>query len=408
MPANQSEADSIDALTSSRPGSSESAPREALEDALQSAIEYFTSNLEILAWLLVAIIAAPLIPKKEVRRAAFWSIVAFGALPGGMSVLVIVAILVAFSLKFGIQSVPEGSVGIVLRLGKFSRVLRPGLNFIVPGVDRVHAPEGLSVHQGDRVHPLHDTDGYISTKEQILNPDPLNCIGSDNSVVEVDSVVYFTIVDARKVVFKVDNLGASLLTLAETTLRQEVGRLDADEVISSRDILGAKLQEALSVASEPWGTRINRVEIESITFDEELQKALSEARQRELEGRAKVIAAERERDAQIARAEGQKKAQELEAEAAFTREKLEAEAEYLRESRRREGEAAGLMAIAESLKAAPEAMIALEALKAQTQVAEGLGQSDGLLLVPNETAGLVGALGSAIKAWDRFKQNPAD
>ena len=379
--------------------------RKTISESLESVLQYFIDNPTILAWVFVAFIAAPLIKSKETRRATFWAIIAFGALPGSMSFLVIAAIFVTFSIRFGIRTVPEGSVGIVLRLGKYSRSLRPGINLIIPGLDTIHAPEGLYTvgHEGQK--SLANEEGFISTREQILDPEALECIGSDNSVVTVDSVVYFTIADARKAVFNVDNLGQSLYTLTETTLRQEVGRLDADEIISSRDIIGAKLQESLSVAAEPWGTRINRVEIESITFDTELQRALSEARKEELEGRARVIEAERERDAQVARAEGEKRAQELAAEATFTQEKLAAEAEYLRESRRREGEAAGLTAIAESLKAAPEAMITLEALKAQTHVAEGLGKSNGLLLVPNETAGLVGALGSAMKAWDQLKGN---
>ncbi|MDA8592510.1 SPFH/Band 7/PHB domain protein [Planctomycetota bacterium] len=380
----------------------------AMTSGIDKAIQFIKDDPAIIGWVVAAFVIASILKSKEARRLTFWSLIALGVLPDGASLLVVSAILVAFGIKFGLKRVPEGRSGIVLRLGKYSRTLRPGLNFILPGIEQVHMPHGLVTFYGDRTEALYDDDGFISLKEHLLDPAKISMIGGDNSKVDVDTIVYFTIVDPRKAAFSVDTLGRALVTLAETVLRQEVGRLDADELIKSRDVIGVKLQESLSIASEPWGTRINRVEIESIDFDSSLQDALSRAREEELKGRAVVVEAQRERDAEIARAEGAKRAQELAAEANFTQEKLRAEAEFLRESRRREGEAAGLLAIAESLKAAPEAMVALEALKAQTQVAEGLGKSKGLLLVPNETAGLVGALGSAVKALDKFQSRAKD
>ncbi|MDA8988783.1 SPFH/Band 7/PHB domain protein [bacterium] len=374
-------------------------------NAAERVIAYFQENPAVIGWIVAAFVISSIIKAKDVRRLTFWTFIAFGVLPDGSWFLVVSAIFIAAILRFGLHRVPEGRVGLVLRLGKYSRTMRPGLNFILPGIESVHVPHGLMTYYGTEESELYDERGYISLKEQLLDPQKLPMIGGDNSKVDVDTILYFTITDPRKAVFKVENLGIALVTLTETIMRQEVGRLDADELIKSRDVIGAKLQESLGVAAEPWGIRINRVEIESIDFDGSLQDALSRAREEELKGRAVVVEAQRERDAEVARAEGAKRARELEAEAMFTQEKLRAEAEFLRESRRREGEAAGLLAIAESLKSAPETMVALEALKAQTLVAEGLGKSDGLLLVPNETAGLIGAVGSALKALGRFQSD---
>lgn len=374
-------------------------------NAAERVIGYFQENPSTIGWVVAAFVISSIIKAKDVRRLTFWAFIAFGVLPDGSWFLVVSAILMAAILRFGLHRVPEGRVGLVLRLGKYSRTMRPGLNFILPGIESVHVPHGLMTYYGTEECELYDEHGFISMKEQLLDPQKLPMIGGDNSKVDVDTILYFTITDPRKAVFKVENLGIALVTLTETIMRQEVGRLDADELIKSRDVIGAKLQESLGVAAEPWGIRINRVEIESIDFDGSLQDALSRAREEELKGRAVVVEAQRERDAEVARAEGAKRARELEAEATFTQEKLRAEAEFLRESRRREGEAAGLLAIAESLKSAPETMVALEALKAQTLVAEGLGKSDGLLLVPNETAGLIGAVGSALKALGKFQSD---
>jgi len=116
-----------------------------------------------------------------------------------------------------------------------------------------------------------------------------------------------------------------------------------------------------------------------------------------------LVAAERTRDATVAQAEGQKRKAELEAEAALAKARADAEADYLKEPRKREGEAAGLRAISDALKDTPEAMVLLESIKRQPDVAKGLGASDGLLVVPNETAGLIGSFAAVLSSWEKMK-----
>jgi regulator of protease activity HflC (stomatin/prohibitin superfamily) len=377
------------------------------QDLLVSLQEWVSSQgPAALFWVASALIIPPFLPK-GVKLPVFVVALSIGVLPGSLAFLVALLFLGIVLLKYGLQQIPEGNAALVLRLGKFSRILNSGINFIVPGLEVIARPSGLKTirhtdgHQETKL--LVTKEGYVSLKEEILDPPIHEMICSDNTVVNLDSIVYFQIMNPEMAAFRVKNLGDSMLKLTETVLRQEVGRLDGDAVIRSREIIGAKVQEALAIAAEPWGTRIVRVEIQEIRFADSVQDSLTKAREEELKGRAKVVEAERERDARVAKAEGEARAVKLAADAEFERRRLEAEGDFLSESRRREGEAAGLLAIAESLRSAPEAMIALEALKAQEKVAAGLGASPGLLVVPNEAAGLVGALGAVVSSMAKVQ-----
>jgi regulator of protease activity HflC (stomatin/prohibitin superfamily) len=322
----------------------------------------------------------------------------------------------------GIQNVDEGNVRLVERLGKYHKTLRPGINFTLPGIDKVRKDfelytyheesqgtdvEGKEIMGTKRVD-FSTSRGDISVKEQMIDPIPFETIASDNAVVNPDILCYFTIIDAHKAVYNVDNLGEQLLKLIETTIRQEIGRQNSDDLITSRQQIGANVQQELEKATEPWGTKINRVEIQEIKFKGSIQKKLVEQREAELTKRGEVVEAQQVKEVmilqaegirqkEILEAEGKKKAQILEAEGNFEAARLEAEGNYLLESRKREGEAKGLLAMGEALKNNPEALIILDALEAQAKVAASIGESNSALIIPSETAGLFGAIGSITK-----------
>ena len=208
----------------------------------------------------------------------------------------------------------------------------------------------------------------------------------------------------------------SFETLIETTLRQEVGKYDGDSIVTSRDTLGDALKQGLMEAAKNWGIEVKRVEIEDLSFDEEVTRSLSDARQEELKRRAELVAkkadaeqltleAEAKRKAAILEAEGVAEAMRLKAQGDFDAKKLEAEANFLLQSREQEGIAQGYAAIAKSLKENPEAIVALEGLKAQAKIAESIGQSQNALIVPSETAGLFGAVASLAKGYDAIKNS---
>lgn len=341
-----------------------------------------------------------------------------------VALISLIFLLILFS---GIQKVPDGNARVVERLGKRHRTIRPGISFIIPFVDSIKK-RGVVLdtylENGSSKLSLIDSKGNISIAENRMDPKELKLLGKDNSEIYVDSVAYFKISDPIKAVYDIFSLSDSFLSLIETTLRQEVGKLDGDTVVTSRDILSDRLRESLQAAATNWGITVFRVEIEDIRFDDEVSKRLSDARKEELvrraelvsaqavadqkvieaeaEKKAKVLQAEGERQAEITRAEGEKQAQILRAEGLFEEQRLQAEAQFLLQSREQEGVAKGYSAIVEAISANSDAVIALEQVKAQIKVAESLGNSGNALIIPAEAAGLFGAVSAAIKSFEQI------
>jgi len=328
-------------------------------------------------------------------------------------------------LRQGLLRVPEGSNRLVERLGRYHRTLRPGLHFIVPGLDAIQKPRrgsetplftyiedsedsedsGSEVdRRKPKKHPLMDREGNISMREQMLDPVFVEAIAKDNSILHPDTLAYFRIIDPKLAFYGVDSLGDAMLKLVYTTLRQEVGKLDADELISSREHLSRRLQDALEAASDAWGVKVLRVEIQSIVFDKGIQKALSNQREQELIGRANVMAASKRKASLVLDAEGEKQAQVLRAEGEFEAKRLAAEAEFLSESKRLEGQAKGFEAMARVLQTNPQAIVALQALDAQKAVAASLGKSSNSMILPMDIAGLMGTVGALRRAWEGLPQ----
>ena len=332
--------------------------------------------------------------------------------------ILILTILAIILVLKGVQKVPDGKARVVERLGRRHKILKPGLGFIVPFIDRIKRDDLniFTFRDGKKINLVNARTGDIVMAETRLDPPSKRMIAKDNSEVDVDIIAFFRIIDPAKTVYDVDYVDQSLLSLMETTLRQEVGKLDSDTLIASRDILSEYLKNNITEAAVSWGIQISRVEIESISFTDEIQNKLAEARREELIRRGEVVAAQAKRDKEILEAEGQKQSQILISEGVresqileaegkkqeeillaqgnFERAKLEAEGQFLRESREREGIARGYDAINKALKEKPEAVIAIEALEAQKSIAQSIGESNNTLILPTETAGLFGAIGS--------------
>jgi len=337
----------------------------------------------------------------------------------GSTITLILLLILAFIIAGkAIIITPDGNARVIERLGKRNKVLYPGIGFIIPFLDKIKK-QGFSIQtyleNGERKIPLNNKKGDISLAENRMDPPTLTLIAKDNSEVFVNSVAYFRINEPMKVVYDVSHFAETFKSMVETTLRQEVGKLDGDTLISSRERLSEALRNALQEASTNWGVTIMRVEIEEITFDPEIQRKLSEAREAELIRRAEVVAAQQQADKEVIIAEGKRKAAELEAEGerkaqilraegAFEEAKLLAESKFLEQSREQEGIAQGYAAIVKSLASKSDAIVALEALKSQEKVAEAIGKSNNSLIIPNEAAGLFGALASFNKVWETIKK----
>jgi len=348
----------------------------------------------------------------------------------GMLITIILLVVFSILLVFlGVKIVPDGHGRIVERLGRRHRLLMPGINIIIPVLDRIKKRGfdqfSVRVDGGNEASkPLWNARGDISLAEQRMDPREDKYLAKDNSEIWVDTVAYFRIVDPMKATYDVAAFESTFISLIETTLRQEVGRQDGDTIITARDTMSESLRSVLQEATTNWGTQIIRVEIENIHFNSEVAEKLSEARENELLRRAELVAkqavaeqqilladaekqsailqAEGEKEAAIKIAEGQKQSQILVAQGQFEQEKLQAEGQFLAKSREKEGEAQGFAAIASALEKEPNAIVALETLRAQERVAESLGKSNNALIVPSETAGLFGAAASIAKGYQQL------
>ena len=339
----------------------------------------------------------------------------FSTLLTGQTVTyLILAILILVLIITGIKTVPEGRAKIVERLGRRHKTIYPGLNIIIPIVDRVKdISETVETIVQDRRQSLIDR-GAVLLAEQRMDPPSKTLLAKDNSEINVDPVVYFRISEPARIVYDVTDFAKSFETLIETTLRQEVGKYDGDTIVTSREQLGDALKSQLQNAGTAWGIQILRVEIEDLSFDEEVTRSLSDARTEELKRRAELVAkqaeaeqltliAEAKRKAAITEAEGIKQAMILEAQGKFESQKLEADALFLLNSKEQEGQAQGFSAIAKALQSNPDAIVALETLKAQAQVAQSIGNSSNALIIPSETAGLFGAIAAVSKTLENIK-----
>ena len=333
---------------------------------------------------------------------------------GALIFWIIFSIVLVLLVVKSFNIVPQGAVRLVERLGKYHRTLKPGVNFIIPFLDGIKIPD-ITTYDKDPSKPesaqtrlrfIVSSQGDIPTLEIIMDPPSIDAISKDNAFVYPDAILYFRIIDPVKAAYEVENLGLAIYQLMQTSLRQQIGILSSDEIIAGRENIGASIKSELEQASGVWGTTITRVEIEEIRFDEAVTKAQNDQRAAELEGRALVTKSEREREALVITADAEKQKVVLDAEAQFEKERLEAEADYLKASRVLEGQAKGTEALSEALSKNPNAVVALEALKAQIEVANAIGKSDNTLIIPEETAGLFGAINSVKKVLNFDLEKP--
>lgn len=261
---------------------------------------------------------------------------------GATIVLGFVALFVIVITAKGIRVVPERSVMIIERLGKFSRQLNPGLNIIVPVIDaprKVPVRATLRDELGNKLHQI-TMETNLDLREQVYDFPAQQVITRDNVGIQVDAVVYFAIMEPQKATYEIANLPLALETLTQTTLRNVIGEMDLDDTLSSRDTINAKLVDTIDQAATGWGVKVNRVEVQDIQPPQDVTQAMEQVMKAERERRAnvteaegfkraEVLRAEGERDARIAQAEGEQKAQIAEA---------KGEAEAIREVAKAKGE----------------------------------------------------------------------
>jgi regulator of protease activity HflC (stomatin/prohibitin superfamily) len=300
---------------------------------------------------------------------------AFETLPLAAIIWVAVIILAILVALRGIRTVPQGEVWTVERFGAFTRMLAPGLNFIIPFIDMI----------GRRVN----------VQEVVLDIPEQSVITRDNATVAVDGIVYYRVMDPAKAAYAVQDLGVALTALTMTNIRAVIGEMELDATLSGRERINSSLLAILDGATDPWGVKIARVEIRKIEPPENLIRAMNLQMTAERERRATVAKAEGEREAEIKRAEGEKQSLILEAEGRKEAAFRDAEAR----ERSAEAEANATRMVAEvAAGAGTDALryfIADKYVKAFEVLAGNTAQK--LVIVPMESSALAGGITQAME-----------
>jgi regulator of protease activity HflC (stomatin/prohibitin superfamily) len=290
-------------------------------------------------------------------------------------VWVIILILVVMTLFAGVKTVPQGHIWTVERFGAYTRMLQPGLQFVLPYIDRIGRK--------------------LNVQEQVVEIPEQSVITRDNASVSVDGIIYFRVMEPEKAAYQVQNLEVALTTLAMTNIRSVIGEMELDATLSSRERINSSLLMILDGATLPWGVKVSRVEIRKIEPPQNLIMAMNLQMTAERERRAVVARADGEREAAIKRAEGEKQALILSAEGRQQAAMRDAEARVA--LARAEAEATGVVsaAAAEHGVEALRYFVSSAYVKAFEQIAAA--PNTRLVVVPMESSGLAGGIVQAME-----------
>ena len=300
--------------------------------------------------------------------------------------LLVLVVLILILLISNIVIVQQSKAYVVERLGAFRAVWGVGLHLKIPFIERIAKK--------------------VSLKEQVADFPPQPVITKDNVTMQIDTVVYFQITDPKLYAYGVERPMNAIENLTATTLRNIIGEMELDQSLTSRDTINSKMRSILDEATDPWGIKVNRVELKNIIPPKEIQNAMEKQMKAERERRESILQAEGQKQSQILVAEGEKQAAILKADAAKQAAILKAEGEKQAQILAAEAEAQAITqvqtALAESLKllneAAPNAQVVkLKALEAMEKVADGKATK---IIIPSELQGLAGLAASAKTIFD--------
>ena len=247
-------------------------------------------------------------------------------------ILITIVVLVLIFIKMSLVIISQSETKIVERLGKYHATLKPGINIIIPFIDR--AKNIISLANGRYVYTPK-----IDLREQVYDFDKQNVITKDNIQMQINALLYFQIVDPFKAVYEISNLPNAIEKLTQTTLRNIIGELELDQTLTSRDTINTKLRAVLDDATDKWGVKVNRVELQDITPPASVLQAMEKQMQAERNKRATILTSEGEKAAVILQSEGEKTSVINRAEAAKQKAILAAEGEAQARVRRAEAEA---------------------------------------------------------------------
>lgn len=304
---------------------------------------------------------------------------------------IIIALFVIMLLSKGLVIVKQAEVIIVERLGRYHKTLDSGLHIIWPIFDKTRQISWRYTKtdfKGNKFIQIKN-ENRIDLRETVYDFPRQNVITADNVSIEIDALLYFQVTDPAKSVYEIANLPQAIEKLTQTTLRNVIGELDLDKTLTSRDTINTKLRDILDEATDKWGVKVNRVELQDINPPQEIKTAMEKQMRAERDKRAKILAAEGDKQSQILVAEGDKAAK-------ITRAQGEAEAKYLVA----EAEAKAILKVTEAVEKTgtdpAQYLLAVKYIKAFNEIVQN---GDKTVVVPYEAAAMLGSVKSMEKIF---------
>lgn len=311
-------------------------------------------------------------------------------------ILAAIVVLALIVVKMSLVIIPQSETKIIERLGKYHATLKPGINVIIPFIDKAKV---IVTMTGGRYRYTNSID----LREQVYDFDKQNVITKDNVQTQINALLYFQIVDPFKAVYEINNLPNAIEKLTQTTLRNIIGELELDETLTSRDTINTKLRAVLDDATNKWGIKVNRVELQDITPPQSVLQAMEKQMQAERNKRAMILTSEGQKAAAILESEGEKTSRINRAEADKQTAILKAEGEAEARIRKAEAEAIAIDKITKAVGKTSNPANYLLAQKYITMLGEiAKGDKTKTVYLPYEATNLMGSIGG-IK--DLFKEN---
>lgn len=310
--------------------------------------------------------------------------------------LITIIILVILFIKMALIIIPQSETKIIERLGRYHATLQPGINVVIPFVDR--AKTIVTLIRGRYIY-----SNSIDLREQVYDFDKQNVITKDNIQMQINALLYFQIVDPFKAVYEINNLPNAIEKLTQTTLRNIIGELELDQTLTSRDTINTKLRAVLDDATNKWGIKVNRVELQDITPPTSVLQAMEKQMQAERNKRATILTSEGEKQAAILQSEGEKTSTINRAEAARQQAILYADGEAQARIKKAEAEAIAIEKITQAVGQSTNPanyLLAQKYIAMMEQLASG--EQTKTVYLPYEATNMLGSIGG-IK--DLFKDS---
>lgn len=301
--------------------------------------------------------------------------------------LIVLVLLAVIVVSKSITIVSQSETIILERLGRYHATLKPGVNIIVPFIDKAKA--FVTMRNGRYLYT-----STIDLREQVYDFDKQNVITKDNVQTQINALLYFQIVDPFKAVYEINNLPNAIEKLTQTTLRNIIGELELDETLTSRDTINTKLRAVLDDATNKWGIKVNRVELQDITPPQSVLQAMEKQMQAERNKRAEILNSEGEKQSAILKSEGEKMATINRAEADKQREILNAEGLAAAKVKQAEAEAKAIELITQAVGQSTNPanyLLAQKYIQMLKEVAEG--DKTKTVYLPYEATNLLGSIG---------------